>query len=504
MVEAKRRPDDPTMIFPTSIARRLRSFRPPLPTTVFPTSVARRQRSFRSPSSTDYGPFRPLSPADNDLSDLLRPLTTGLPTSFVDYGPFDHRHLTTKSYTREEASNLPRNRHPTRMIPALNRFPKPHCCIASCNSKNQVEENHTSNKRPSRCWRHESKSGEQYGHHCHSKYLYAISNHHTKQSCITRRTEDIPNHKLPPGKLLIHLGLRLFVQFFVTGQVPPNSSQQNQQDYSSEERNHHKGVKNREPMHLCALHLQISIPPRRPADVTLNEGDLIGEDQRLLLLHVHSNGGRLALDLCRVLIVHLEILDRLCIVFEAAGDNLEANHHITWAGAAAAAGTGRVGGCSGYSCRLLVFVDKNGEFEMVEDEMGIAKTDADGITGPSENEILLRRVADRRQVFKEDINLELAEVFGGILDALERSAERERVVAEGHLSVDRSEGVHLHREEVPDLILVWVASRKVEAIGGAGGEEDEEEDEISGRSGQQRHRIARNKGRCGKLRNLGF
>ncbi|KAL0910485.1 hypothetical protein M5K25_021472 [Dendrobium thyrsiflorum] len=44
----------PTMIFPTSIAGRLRSFQPPSPTTVLPTSAAR-QWSFRPSSPADHG-----------------------------------------------------------------------------------------------------------------------------------------------------------------------------------------------------------------------------------------------------------------------------------------------------------------------------------------------------------------------------------------------------------------------------------------------------------------
>ncbi|KAL0908470.1 hypothetical protein M5K25_022966 [Dendrobium thyrsiflorum] len=72
-----RRP--PTMVFPISVARRLRSFRPPLPTTVLPTSVAK-QQSFEPLFLAEYGLFgllrqlrffQPSSP-DNDLSDLRR------------------------------------------------------------------------------------------------------------------------------------------------------------------------------------------------------------------------------------------------------------------------------------------------------------------------------------------------------------------------------------------------------------------------------------------------
>ncbi|KAL0908069.1 hypothetical protein M5K25_022537 [Dendrobium thyrsiflorum] len=66
-----RRP--PTMVFPTSIARRLRSLRP-LSNTILPTSITRKWS------------FRPLSLADNDLFDLRRSPTTVLTTFFANYG----------------------------------------------------------------------------------------------------------------------------------------------------------------------------------------------------------------------------------------------------------------------------------------------------------------------------------------------------------------------------------------------------------------------------------
>ncbi|KAL0926725.1 hypothetical protein M5K25_002970 [Dendrobium thyrsiflorum] len=52
-------------------------------TTVLPTSV------------TKSWSLRPPSPVDNDLSDLRRPLTMVLSTSFSDCGPFDLRRQTT-------------------------------------------------------------------------------------------------------------------------------------------------------------------------------------------------------------------------------------------------------------------------------------------------------------------------------------------------------------------------------------------------------------------------
>ncbi|KAL0916810.1 hypothetical protein M5K25_014350 [Dendrobium thyrsiflorum] len=92
-----------TTVFPTSVARRLRSLQPPSPTTVLLTSVAIK-RSFRPPSHADYGSydlllrpwlFRPQSP-NNDLSDLHRSLITVHLTSSAEKGLFDlHRPLTT-------------------------------------------------------------------------------------------------------------------------------------------------------------------------------------------------------------------------------------------------------------------------------------------------------------------------------------------------------------------------------------------------------------------------
>ncbi|KAL0916507.1 hypothetical protein M5K25_014026 [Dendrobium thyrsiflorum] len=60
-----------------SLGQRLWSFRPPSPTMVLPTSVAKSWS------------LRPPLPVDNGLSDLRRPLTMVLSTSFADYGPFD-------------------------------------------------------------------------------------------------------------------------------------------------------------------------------------------------------------------------------------------------------------------------------------------------------------------------------------------------------------------------------------------------------------------------------
>ncbi|KAL0927358.1 hypothetical protein M5K25_001522 [Dendrobium thyrsiflorum] len=66
-----------------SLGQRLWSFRPPSTTTVLLTSVAKSWS------------LRPPSPVDNGLSDLRRPLTMVLSTSFADYGLFDHRRQTT-------------------------------------------------------------------------------------------------------------------------------------------------------------------------------------------------------------------------------------------------------------------------------------------------------------------------------------------------------------------------------------------------------------------------
>ncbi|KAL0927588.1 hypothetical protein M5K25_001773 [Dendrobium thyrsiflorum] len=65
------------------------------PTTIFPTSVARRLRSLRPPLLTTI--FRPLSP-NNGLSNLRRPSATVLTTSFADNGPSDLRRQTMACY----------------------------------------------------------------------------------------------------------------------------------------------------------------------------------------------------------------------------------------------------------------------------------------------------------------------------------------------------------------------------------------------------------------------
>ncbi|KAL0913065.1 hypothetical protein M5K25_016497 [Dendrobium thyrsiflorum] len=70
-----------------SLDQRLWSFQPPSPTTVLLTSVAKSWS------------LRPPSPVDNNISDLRRPLTMVLSTSFADYGLFDLHHQTTVCLT---------------------------------------------------------------------------------------------------------------------------------------------------------------------------------------------------------------------------------------------------------------------------------------------------------------------------------------------------------------------------------------------------------------------
>ncbi|KAL0919721.1 hypothetical protein M5K25_011836 [Dendrobium thyrsiflorum] len=96
----------PTMVFPTSVARRPQSFRPPSPTTVFPTFVAKQWS------------FKPLSLAKNSLFDLHRRPTTIFLTSFADYGPSDLRCQKTFLPTSFTNNGLPNLRcPPTKILP---------------------------------------------------------------------------------------------------------------------------------------------------------------------------------------------------------------------------------------------------------------------------------------------------------------------------------------------------------------------------------------------------
>ena len=269
-------------------------------------------------------------------------------------------------------------------------------------------------------------------------------------------------------------------------------------------------------MHLGPLHLEVGIPPGGPLDIALHEVHLVGVDNGLVLLDAHGHSSRVALDLVGVLVVHLARLDVLRVVLDAAGHDLEPDHHPA-RGGRGVLGPGRdgVGGVSGsHDARdigVLVLVDEDGELEVVEDVVVDADADPDGVPRPAHEVVVLPGVADggevvedevdlvhlvdalleeregvgaqRRGAAEEDVGLvgvhaeavgrvldavaheELAEVLGAVLDPVLGLAEGEAVVAEGHLGVDGSERVHLHVEVVPGVVFVRVAPREVEPLG---------------------------------------
>ncbi|KAL0920243.1 hypothetical protein M5K25_009364 [Dendrobium thyrsiflorum] len=73
-----------------------------------PSSLLRRQIMVSTTSVAKSWSLRPPSPVDNGISDLCRPLTMVLSTSFADYGPFDLHRQTTVNVIEQSSDIQPR------------------------------------------------------------------------------------------------------------------------------------------------------------------------------------------------------------------------------------------------------------------------------------------------------------------------------------------------------------------------------------------------------------